>query len=144
MSQLKQNNMPDIKKTIILNAPIEKVWSKISTSSGIAAWFMPNDFKPEVGNKFYLQSPFGPSPCEVLEINPPHNLSFLWDESGWKVSFQLKEIGDKTEFTMIHSGWMSPDEIIPKSGNTTSNIHDTMSNGWEAIINQRLLKVVES
>ena len=105
MENNNQNTIPDIKQTIMIDAPIQKVWEKVSTAEGIESWFMPNDFKPEVGHEFHLQSPFGPSPCKVTEINPPHSLSFTWDTDGWFVTFLLQEAGDKTEFTLNHGGW---------------------------------------
>ncbi|WP_078411637.1 SRPBCC family protein [Priestia abyssalis] len=135
--------LQDIKQTIIFNAPIQKVWDKVSTSEGIAAWFMPNDFEPKVGHEFHLQSPFGPSPCKVLEIDEPNRLSFLWDTDGWIVSFILKELGDKTEFTLIHGGWKETDTILPKANEKSSVIRDRMENGWAGIVNERLRKVVE-
>ena len=53
---------------------------------------MPNDFVLEVGHEFHVQSPFGPSPCKVLEIDEPNHLSFSWDTDGWVVSFNLKRL----------------------------------------------------
>jgi uncharacterized protein YndB with AHSA1/START domain len=137
------NTLQDIKQTVIFEAPIQKVWDKVSTSEGIASWFMPNDFEPKEGHEFHLQSPFGPSPCKVLEIDAPHRLSFAWDTDGWIVSFILKELGDKTEFTLIHSGWKHPDAILPKANEKSSVIRDRMDNGWVGLVNERLRKVVE-
>jgi uncharacterized protein YndB with AHSA1/START domain len=137
-----QSKVPDIRKTAVFHAPIQKVWEAVATSEGIASWFMPNDFKPKVGHEFTLQSPFGPSPCKVLEIDPPHRLSFSWDES-WRVSFELKELDGKTEFTLIHSGWGDPNEIIQKAGEKQSVIRDRMNNGWDRIVGDNLRKVVE-
>ncbi|OYD07460.1 SRPBCC family protein [Paludifilum halophilum] len=136
------DRLPDIRKTVLFHAPIQKVWEAVSTSEGIVAWFMPNDFKPEVGHKFTLQSPFGPSPCKVLELDPPYRLSFSWD-SGWYVSFELKERDGKTEFTLTHSGWGKPDEIIPGPSETHSVIRNRMDYGWESIVNEKLRQVVE-
>ncbi|MBS4190606.1 SRPBCC domain-containing protein [Bacillus sp. FJAT-49705] len=138
-----ENKVPDIKKTIIFEAPIQKVWDVVSTSEGIASWFMQNDFQLEVGHEFHIQSPFGPSPCKVLEINAPYHLSFSWDTDGWIVSFTLKEIGDKTEFTLIHGGWNQSDTVVPKAGENAAVIRDRMNGGWEAIVNEKLRKVVE-
>jgi uncharacterized protein YndB with AHSA1/START domain len=138
-----QTKLDDIKQTVMMEAPIEKVWDKVSTSEGIAAWFMPNDFEPKEGHEFHVQSPFGPSPCKVLEIEKPHRLSFSWDTDGWIITFILKELGDKTEFTLIHSGWKEPDFILPKANQKSSIIRDTMNNGWEKIVHERLKKVVE-
>ena len=84
--------VPDIHKQAVFHASIEKVWEAVATSEGIAAWFMPNDFRPEIGCEFTLQSPFGPSPCKVIELDAPHRLAFSWDTSGWIVTFELKEL----------------------------------------------------
>ncbi|WP_163100587.1 SRPBCC family protein [Peribacillus alkalitolerans] len=134
--------LQDIKKTVIFDAPIEKVWETVSTAEGIAAWFMPNDFQPEVGHEFHLQSPFGPSPCKVVEIDPPNSLEFTWDTEGWFVSFNLKEVEGKTEFTLIHGGWKHPDEILPKANLKSSEVQNRMDHGWTAIV-EKLRKVVE-
>ncbi|WP_342541750.1 SRPBCC domain-containing protein [Paenisporosarcina sp. FSL H8-0542] len=133
----------DIKQIVTLVAPIQKVWETVSTSEGIAIWFMQNDFEPKVGHEFHIQSPFGPSPCKVLEIDEPTKVSFSWDTEGWMVTFLLKEMDEKTEFTLIHSGWKSPDTVLPKANEKSSIIRDRMDNGWVGIVNERLRKVVE-
>lgn len=138
-----QNTLQDIKQTVIFEAPIQKVWNAVSTSEGIVSWFMPNDFEPKVGHEFHVQSPFGPSPCKVLEIDEPHRLSFSWDTDGWVVSFILKDLGDKTEFTLIHGGWKQADTILPKANEKSSVIRERMAGGWVAIVNEKLKKVVE-
>jgi uncharacterized protein YndB with AHSA1/START domain len=136
--------LQDIKQTVIFEAPIKKVWNTVSTSEGIGSWFMPNDFKPEVGHEFHVQSPFGPSPCKVLEVDEPNKFTFSWDTDGWIVSFILKDLGEKTEFTLIHSGWKAPDMIIPKAQEKSSVIRDRMDHGWVGIVNERLRKAVEA
>lgn len=138
-----ENTLQDIKKTIILEAPIQKVWDTVSTAEGIASWFMPNDFQPKVGHEFHVQSPFGPSPCKVTELDAPHRLSFSWDTDGWFISFLLKELDGKTEFTLIHGGWKEPDAILTKPNEKSSVIRDRMNHGWEQIVNQGLKKAVE-
>ncbi|PEL09860.1 SRPBCC domain-containing protein [Bacillus sp. AFS017336] len=138
-----QNQVEDIKQTLIYNAPIQKVWQVVSTSEGIAAWFMPNDFQPTVGHEFHLQGPFGASPCKVLEIDEPNLVSFSWDVDGWVVSFILKDLGEQTEFTLIHSGWKTADEILPKPNQKSAIVRDNMNGGWTGIV-QKLKKVVEN
>lgn len=138
-----ENTLQDIKKTVILEAPIQKVWDTVSTAEGIASWFMPNDFQPKVGHEFHVQSPFGPSPCKVTELDAPHRLSFSWDTDGWFISFLLKEVDGKTEFTLIHGGWKVPDTILTKPNEKSSVIRDRMNHGWEQIVNQGLKKAVE-
>ncbi|MBU8769847.1 SRPBCC family protein [Cytobacillus oceanisediminis] len=134
--------LQDIKQTVILNAPIEKVWKTVSTSEGIEAWFMPNDFKAELGYEFHIQSPFGPSPCKVTELDEPNRLSFRWDTDGWFVSFLLKDLGGKTEFTLIHGGWKQSDELVEKAQAESAVIRERMSQGWTGIL-AKLGKVVE-
>ncbi|MFJ5748701.1 SRPBCC domain-containing protein [Peribacillus frigoritolerans] len=138
-----ENTLQDIKKTVILEAPTQKVWDTVSTAEGIASWFMPNDFQPKVGHEFHVQSPFGPSPCKVTELDAPHRLSFSWDTDGWFISFLLKEVDGKTEFTLIHGGWKEPDTILTKPNEKSSVIRDRMNHGWEQIVNQGLKKAVE-
>ncbi len=139
-----ETKLPDIQQKIIFDAPIQKVWETVSTPAGIASWFMPNDFQPEIGYNFHLQSPFGPSPCKVTEIEPPNRLSFTWDTEGWVVTFILKEIGDQTEFTLIHGGWKESHEMIQKPNEKSTIIRDRMTQGWVGIVHERLRKVVES
>ncbi|MBT2665639.1 SRPBCC domain-containing protein [Bacillus sp. ISL-4] len=138
-----QHTLQDIKKTVILEAPIQQVWDTVSTAEGIASWFMPNDFQPKVGHEFHVQSPFGPSPCKVTELDAPHRLSFSWDTDGWFISFILKELDGKTEFSLIHGGWKEPETILPKPNEKSSVIRDRMDHGWEQIVHAKLKKVVE-
>ncbi|MBP2239512.1 uncharacterized protein YndB with AHSA1/START domain [Cytobacillus eiseniae] len=138
-----QNKVKDIEQKVIIEAPIQKVWEKVANAEGIASWFMQNDFQPEVGHEFHVQSPFGPSPCKVLELDEPHRLTFSWDTDGWIVSFILKDLGNQTEFTLIHGGWKEDDVVVPKAGEQASVIRDRMNQGWAGIV-LKLQKVVEN
>jgi uncharacterized protein YndB with AHSA1/START domain len=135
---------PDIRKNVVFNADIKKVWDAVATEEGINSWFMPNDFKQELGYEFTIQSPFGPTPCKVLELDPPNRLVFSWGGFGWQVSFDLRERDGKTEFTLVHSGWGAPDDLIPGPANKTHlEIRNTMDGGWGPLVNERLRGVVE-
>lgn len=133
---METNQLQDIKQTIMIDAPIQKVWKQVSTSEGIAAWFMPNDFVLKEGHEFHIQSPFGPSPCKVLVVDEPNRISFSWDEEGWFVDFLLKAVGEQTEFTLVHGGWKDGDHIIAKVNQKSSAIRDIMNMGWMQIINK--------
>jgi len=39
-------------------------------------------------------------------------IGYCLDDFGWIVSFELKQLEGKTQFTVIHSGWGKPDEIV--------------------------------
>ena len=138
-----ENTVQDIKQTIMIEAPIQKVWDKVSTAEGIEAWFMPNNFRLEVGHEFHLKSPFGPSPCKVIEIDAPHRFSFTWDTDGWVVSFILKELGTKRSLHSYMAVEKHPDMILPKPKEKSSIIRDRMNQGWEGIT-EKLRKVVEN
>jgi uncharacterized protein YndB with AHSA1/START domain len=133
MSNNKQTTLPDIRQTLVLNAPVEKVWAAVATSEGIAAWFMPNDFEPVEGHEFHLEAgPFGQSPCKVTVIDPPSRLSFVWGKD-WTLTFELVEQGDRTEFTLIHGGWDV--DKVTEFGQAHELVRERMSEGWGGLAN---------
>lgn len=140
---MNNQEIPEIRKTIVLNAPIEKVWKAVATSEGIAAWWMGNTFEPVVGYEFILHAgQFGDSPCTVTEIDPPNRVGFNWDKD-WHLAFELKALEDgKTEFTLIHSGWDS--EKVTAFGQPHAVIREVMNGGWESIVKENLVKYVEA
>lgn len=139
---MESNQLPEIRKTVILNAPVQKVWKAVATSEGIAAWWMPNTFEPVLGYEFILHAgPFGDSKCKVTELDPPNRVGFDWDED-WHVVFELKELDDgKTEFTLIHSGWYA--DRATKFGQPHPVIRNVLNNGWEDIVKKKLPAYVE-
>ncbi|WJH36687.1 SRPBCC domain-containing protein [Paenibacillus aurantius] len=135
------NTLPPIRQTLTLNAPIRKVWEAVATSEGIAAWFMPNNFKAEEGYEFHLEAgPFGKSPCKVTELDPPNRLSFSWGKD-WTLTFELKEAGDATEFTLTHSGWNA--EGVTEFGQSHREVRETMAQGWAGLV-KKLSAYVEA
>lgn len=112
--------LPDIKRTIIMEAPIQKVWNAIATPEGLAAWLMPNNFQSELGYEFTFQGkPMGKWDgivrCKVMELNPPKRLGFTWfgNNMNLYVSFELMELEkEKTQFTLVHSGWSAEHAML--------------------------------
>ncbi|MFD7522430.1 SRPBCC family protein [Paenibacillus chitinolyticus] len=135
------HTLPDIRQTQLFNAPIQKVWNAVATSEGIAAWFMPNDFQPELGYEFHLEAgPFGKSPCKVTELDPPNRLSFRWGKD-WTLTFELADLDGKTEFTLIHAGW--DPEKVTEFGQSHAEVRERMSGGWVGLV-EALRKQVEA
>ncbi|MFK7695242.1 SRPBCC domain-containing protein [Paenibacillus sp. HJGM_3] len=129
-----QTTLPDIRQSVVLRAPIDKVWKAVATSEGIAAWFMPNTFEPVEGFEFVLKAgPFGDSPCKVTVLDPPNKLSFNWGKD-WTLTFELVDQGGKTEFTLIHSGWHA--DQVTEFGETHAVVRERMSQGWSGIGNK--------
>lgn len=138
-----QGTLPEVRKTVILNASVEKVWKAVATSRGIAAWWMDNTFEPVVGHEFVLKSgQFGDSPCKVTELDPPNRLGFDWGKD-WHLEFLLKALEDgKTEFTLVHSGWEA--DKLTEFGQPHPVIRGIMDGGWESIVKKNLVEYVEA
>ncbi|SEU10406.1 SRPBCC domain-containing protein [Paenibacillus sp. NFR01] len=138
-----QETIPAIRKTVVLNAPIEKVWNAVATAEGIAAWWMPSTFEPVLGHEFILHAGnFGDSPAKVTELDPPNTLGFDWGKD-WHLQFELKTLEDgKTEFTLIHSGW-DPSKLT-EFGQPHTVIREVMNGGWESIVHKALVAYVEA
>ncbi len=134
------NAVPDIRQTQVFNAPVSKVWDAVATAEGIAAWFMPNNFKPEPGYEFEMDSgPFGKSQCKVLEVVPHSLVKFQWGKD-WTVTFELKETEGKTAFTLIHSGWDA--DKVTEFGQSHREVRERMNQGWVGLV-QKLGEQVE-
>jgi uncharacterized protein YndB with AHSA1/START domain len=129
--------LPDIRKETFLNVPVAKVWPKISTSEGLASWWMKNTLVPERGTKFVLKSgDFGDSQCTLLEVIPDQKISFKWDND-WTVSFILQREGNSsTRFILIHSGWDA--DLKTRFGQDHERIREIMDLGWEKLIKENL------
>ncbi|GIN59159.1 hypothetical protein J8TS2_34780 [Lederbergia ruris] len=137
-----QETLPEIRKTVVIDAPIEKVWKAISTSDGIAGWWMPNSFEPVLGKEFVLHAgQYGDSPCKVTELDPPNRVGFDWGKD-WHLSFELKQLEDgKTEFTLIHSGWDAGK--VTEFGQPHTAIRGVMDGGWEKIVKEKFPAYIE-
>jgi uncharacterized protein YndB with AHSA1/START domain len=132
MENKTEQTLPDIHRTVMINAPINKVWESVATSEGMAAWFMPNDFQPIEGHAFELNAgQFGMSPCKVTKVDPPNSLSFNWGKD-WSLTFSLKELDGKTEFTLIHSGWDAAK--LTEFNAPHPAVRDNMDNGWGSLL----------
>lgn len=125
------NKLPDIVRTITIEASIEKVWQAVSNSEALAAWLMPNDFQPIMGHEFTFKSEpkngwDGICYCKVMELDPPKKLGFTWRGGVMDqyVSFELKEVDGVTEFTLVHAGWYEEQKMI----------REIMYEGWGYIM----------
>ena len=132
----------DIVRKVRFKAPIQKVWDAVATSEGLEAWFMPNDMQPEEGHEFHLNAgQFGMSPCKVTKVDPPNTLSFRWGKD-WTLSFELLEVADGTEFTLIHSGWDV--NKVTEFGAPHTAVRGNMENGWAGMVENKLRAYVEA
>lgn len=128
MKEQSSTALPEIRKIVVLNAPIDRVWKAVATSEGLAAWWMPNNFQPIVGHEFVLHTGhFGDSPCKVTDLDQPYRLEFSWGKD-WHLAFELRELDGKTELTLLHSGWDA--QKVTEFGQPHTVIRQVMDNGW--------------
>jgi uncharacterized protein YndB with AHSA1/START domain len=141
MEDPSQNQLPDIRKTLVVDFPIQNVWEAIATSEGIAAWFMLNDFQPVLGHKFYLDaSPIGLTPCKVTLIDPPSRLTYEWGKD-WVLTFELSDLEGQTELKIIHSGWDA--NKVAESGRPHPVVHERLTQAWIVLINRLVRRAIK-
>ncbi|MCG7335614.1 SRPBCC domain-containing protein [Sporosarcina sp. ACRSM] len=137
----KNENFAEVRKNVMIHAPIEKVWEYVATAEGIAAWFMPNDMEPIEGKEFIIQAgPWGNSACKVTEVSPPNRLSFEWGKD-WQITFELKATENGTELALIHAGWNEGEQT--EFGESHLEVRSRMSYGWDGLV-LKLKNVVEA
>lgn len=138
-----ENLLPEIRKTVVLNVPIENVWKAVSTAEGIAGWFMPNTLDVARGKEFVLNAgPYGDSRCLITAWDPPHVLGFDWDEH-WHLTFKLEPMSDgRTEFTLIHAGWEA--DKMTALGQPFRVVRGIMDKGWERKVQEGLPAYLEA
>lgn len=98
----------------VLNTPIEKVWSAISSKEEMDKWYFKiASFKPEVGFTFQFSGEGAKGEtyihhCEVKEVVLMKKLSYTWRYEGIPgnslVEFELWPEGDKTKIKLTHTG----------------------------------------
>lgn len=129
----------DIDITVSYPHPPHRVWQALTSSQALAAWLMPNDFKPAVGHRFTLRTQ--PRPlfrfdglvrCEVIELDPPRRMVWSWAGGSIDtiVTFTLEPTPDSgTRLRMHQEGFAG------LGGQLTRRI---LSSGWPGLLRRRL------
>ncbi|GJM44515.1 MAG: hypothetical protein DHS20C21_13570 [Gemmatimonadota bacterium] len=109
-----------------LNAPVDRVFTALTSKAAIAKWFGPSDemkitvhaWDCKVGGNYRVEfvSPKGDQHIAVgtfREIVPGEKVSYSWAWEGQPpmdtlVTFRVKADGDRTQLTMTHEGF--PDQ----------------------------------
>lgn len=102
-----------------LDAPPERVWRALTERALVAQWLMPNDMRAAAGARFQFRPAANDDAlrepaieCEVIEVDPPHRLSYSWREGprdarrlDSTVTFVLHAIaGGGTRLIIVHDG----------------------------------------
>ncbi len=137
--------IPPIKHSIVVDAPIERVWRALTTPEQVAVWVGAVGFQPHIGAKFEFHAP--PQPgwdgitwSEVTALEPMRRLAFTWSVPNFPatmVEFSLRDLGGRTEVTVEHRGWeqFGP-EIAP--------VRDGLDQGWGGHVLPNLKQLVEA
>lgn len=106
-----------IEREILIEAPMDIVWSVVTEPKHISGWFSDSvelDLRP--GGAAVLQwENHGAVAARVERVEPPHLFSFRWvvaapgealtDENSTLVEFRLTAAGDATRLTVTESGF---------------------------------------
>ena len=122
--------MKIIKKEIVIEAPVAKVWEHITDPKKIAGWLMENDFEATGGKKFFLEcEEHGKMWCVVKEIVPYKKLVYSFQtknpNADTLVTITLAQEGKATRLTLVHTGW----DTLPPAEQGQADNYDR---GWSA------------
>jgi uncharacterized protein YndB with AHSA1/START domain len=128
----------DIDATVTYPHTVDRVWEALTSSEALAAWLMPNDFKPVVGHRFTFRTKPRPGfdgivRCEVLELDPPRRMVWAWAGGNidTTVTFTLEETaGAGTRLRMHQVGFHGLGAQLTRR---------ILASGWPGILRERLL-----
>jgi uncharacterized protein YndB with AHSA1/START domain len=136
--------MTDIRTDSFLPHPREKVWRALTDPDLLAAWLMPNDFRPVVGHRFTFRAVPMPEQgfdgvvrCEVLALEPPQLLRISWSSGRLDtvVTWQLVAEGRGTRLFLTHEGF---DETDPGQAAART----VLGGGWRGQLPRRLGEIL--
>jgi uncharacterized protein YndB with AHSA1/START domain len=106
----------DLKQSIEIDAPRERVFELVATPEGVAKWAPYTKFEPRVGGQYDFIKGEWHATGEITEIDPPRLVAYTWD---WlnqplgvrtEVRFELEERDGGTLLNLIHTGLPSEEQ----------------------------------
>lgn len=104
--------MNAVKKEIIINAPIEKVWKALTNPEEMKNWYFDiPDFSLEKDAVFNFYEPGGANKywhrCQVEEVDPNHIFKHTWEHPDFSkavthLTWRLSEKEDQTILNLNH------------------------------------------
>jgi uncharacterized protein YndB with AHSA1/START domain len=125
----------------ILNAPIAKVWSALTSKDEMKQWYFDiAAFQPKVGFEFNFtagnEGRTYTHLCKITEVVEGKKLTYSWQYKGYEgisyVSFELFEEGNKTKLKLTHQG------LETFANNGADFQKESFSQGWNYIIGKSL------
>lgn len=111
-NELSREQTKSIYHKLLIEAPVEKVYSALTTQKGLGGWWTPDTVaKPEVGS--IARFAFGPSyfkEMEITELKPYSSVKWLCLKAyeewvGTTITFELEPHRKGSTLSFHHDGW---------------------------------------
>ena len=107
--------MAAIRKSIVVDTSVAKVWDAITDRAKLSSWYMEtDDFEPTVGSRFQFRDEpqgkwDGKIQGEVTEVREQEVLAYTFTGNQMSyvttVRWTLENLGEKTRVTIDHTGF---------------------------------------
>ena len=126
-----------IERTILIAAPIERVWDIVTMPEHIGRWFGDAGAERQ-GDVIKMRwEEYGEVELRVVRSEAPSVFAYRWDANvagigDTLVEFTLSTEGDRTRVTVVESGWTS----LRTSAEEQTRLREGNTRGWEAEIGE--------
>lgn len=121
-----------IKKEQFFNHSIDKIWSAISEQDKLSTWFIPADFKAEVGYEYTFTAPSEQNCTQIkgiIKSAKPYTLIYTWIVAGTDtettVTWKLEPKESGTILYLEHTG------ISNYPGDNAIKMFESFNGGWD-------------
>lgn len=122
-----------IERTILIAAPIERVWDIVTTPEHIGRWFGDAGAERQ-GDVIKMRwEEYGEAELRVVRSEAPTAFAYRWDANvagigDTLVEFTLATEGDRTRVTVVESGWTQ----LRTSAEEQARLREGNVRGWES------------
>jgi len=122
-----------IERTILIAAPIERVWDIVTTPEHIGRWFGDAGAERQ-GDVIKMRwEEYGEAELRVVRSEAPTVFAYRWDANvagigDTLVEFTLSTEGDRTRVTVVESGWTQ----LRTSAEEQARLREGNVRGWES------------
>ena len=121
-----------IERTILIAAPIERVWDIVTTPEHMGRWFGDAGAERD-GDVIKMRwAEHGEAELRVVRSDAPTDFAYRWDANlpgvgDTLVEFTLATEGDRTRVTVVESGWTQ----LRTSAEEQNRLREGNTRGWK-------------